>query len=381
MKLLSIVGLLPLAASAAGLLPLREHVDLQWNYNSADGWTCEAKTGETGENAFHELDEIYLPLDDRAAEEGGERNVQPDLEAFAFTGVPPGEPIWISPQTELQGQTWAGIESEQDFGTFGSYQETDPRLSEEDQALELPWITIKFHGLSYQGPGEPAFSMWQTGSFGDSTVWFSTATGEDTFLFTGSHVHVNWGFGSTGVYRIRLSASAYEGPGQTNPTGESEIFTVTFTVGPVAQWQAAHFTAVELDNPAVSGLAADPDGDGLTNLQEYAFGLHPRSGARVPVAAGLGLPEHSTETLDGQIYQVLEYPRRRALDLTRPLRYTAEFSGDLGTWVPQPLEAEVVTELDEFWEKVRVRRVAPPGAGFGRVRVEMESSSSSAHTP
>jgi surface-anchored protein len=368
-----ILGLLPVAGSHAGLSPLREHVDLHWTYDSTEGWTCEAKTGVLGEDVFPELDNVYLPLDDRAAEEGGERNEQPDLAAFAFTGVPPGEPIWISPQVQTPGQTWPGFNNYQGSGTFGSYQETDPRLSAADQALVLPWIKISFLGLSYVGSGEPAFSMWQTDSFGAPRVWFSTAAGQASFLLVaGSHVHGNWGFGATGIYRIRLSASAYKGPGQTNPTGESEIFTVTFAVGPVAQWQALHFNAAELDDAAVGGLAADPDGDGMTNLQEHAFGLDPRSGSRVPLAAGLGLPKFSTETIGGQLYQVLDYPRRRALDLTRPLSYVAEFSGNLGTWESQPLEAETVAELDEVWEKVRVRRVAPPGPGFGRVRVEMK---------
>jgi hypothetical protein len=110
----------------------------------------------------------------------------------------------------------------------------------------------------------------------------------------------------------------------------------------------------------------------MTNLQEFAFGLDPRRGSRVPVAAGLGLPIFSTETLGGQSYQVLEYPRRRALDLTRPLSYTAEFSSNLATWVAPPMEAETVMELDEVWERVRVRRIAPPGPGFGRVGVVSE---------
>lgn len=373
MKLLPIIiGFLPVAASHAGLLPLREHVDFQWTYDSVDGWTCEAKIGELGEDVFLEVDDVYLPLDDLAEEEGGERNEQPDSEALAFTGVSPGEPIWLLLDPPLEGQIWPGFDNAQNFGTFGSYQETDMRLSAADRALAQPWITIKFHGLSYQGSGEPAFSMWQEDPFGAPTVWFSTATDEDTFLFAGSHVHVNWGFGATGIYRIRLSASAYEGPGQTNPTGESDIFTVTFAVGPVAQWQAAHFTAIELDDPAISGLAADPDGDGMTNLQEFAFGLNPRSGSREPVAEGLGLPVFSTEIIGGQLHQVLEYPRRRALDLTRPLRYAAEFSENLGIWDAPPLEAETVMEMDEVWEKVRVRRLAPPGPGFGRVRVEQE---------
>ncbi len=44
-------------------------------------------------------------------------------------------------------------------------------------------------------------------------------------------------------------------------------------------WLAQHFTPAELDDPAVSGWGADPDGDGSTNLEEFAAGTRPKDPA------------------------------------------------------------------------------------------------------
>ena len=88
---------------------------------------------------------------------------------------------------------------------------------------------------------------------------------------------------------MRIKASAFVGPGQTNPTGLSSVHTLTFAIGPFAQWQATHFDNTELDALAISGPDADPDHDGMKNLVELAFGFDPKNGAVVPVNAGLGL--------------------------------------------------------------------------------------------
>jgi len=57
-------------------------------------------------------------------------------------------------------------------------------------------------------------------------------------------------------------------------TGFSRIHAISFE-----DWQAEHFTAAELADPAVSGVDANPAGDGLGNLLKYAFDLDPHAPA------------------------------------------------------------------------------------------------------
>ncbi len=83
-----------------------------------------------------------------------------------------------------------------------------------------------------------------------------------------------------------------------------------------------------------SGMLADPDGDNLANLLEYAFGLDPRVADTTP--------PYSIE-VDPQIRDILvvRYPEReggtgaRGIDYAAGgLRYTVEVSTDLQTWKP-----------------------------------------------
>jgi hypothetical protein len=89
------------------------------------------------------------------------------------------------------------------------------------------------------------------------------------------------------------------------------------------RWAPAFFSLEELADENISGLLADPDGDLLPNLLEYALGLNPRQPGhdRLPTAA--------VEEIDGVVY--LSFHHRRLIGET-DLAYVIEVSQDLETW-------------------------------------------------
>jgi hypothetical protein len=90
---------------------------------------------------------------------------------------------------------------------------------------------------------------------------------------------------------------------------------------PFEQWRQARFTPAQLAEPLFSGDAADPDGDGLANLLEYALDLDPLSAASA-TATITGL-EPGTGRLS------LTFRRARpATELT----YVVEGSSDIVSW-------------------------------------------------
>jgi surface-anchored protein len=202
-------------------------------------------------------------------------------------------------------------------------------------------------------------------------------TVEDSYYFSaGSHAHAAFGFTAQGIHRVTFEASAFLGPGATNPTGPSEPFTLIFAVGTTARWQGESFDAAQLADPEISALAADPDGDGLRNILEYAFGTEPLRGGAIPVAQGLGMPVFSLVDEGGTLHQTVTYPRRRADTRLLPEIYQPLFSDTLdGTWT----SAEVITTIEDFpveqaglnavWEKVTSRRPVPEGATKGFTRI------------
>jgi hypothetical protein len=81
------------------------------------------------------------------------------------------------------------------------------------------------------------------------------------------------------VYRVR----AKRGTEQSASIGQTFVTTLATDF---AFWRETYFPTA-LGNPAISGPNADPDGDGQSNLLEYALGSHPL------IASTAGLPSFS----------------------------------------------------------------------------------------
>ncbi|HWC59876.1 MAG TPA: hypothetical protein VHC44_09300, partial [Verrucomicrobiae bacterium] len=100
------------------------------------------------------------------------------------------------------------------------------------------------------------------------------------------------------------------------------VLTITNVTPPLssyATWKLAHFGA-DANDPAVAGDNADPDGDGIPNILEYAFGSDPMvADANKPLIGTIG-----------SNYFQLQFNRNTlATDLT----YSAEAAfGFPGTW-------------------------------------------------
>ncbi len=118
--------------------------------------------------------------------------------------------------------------------------------------------------------------------------------------------------------RFRVRA---EGKGRVSPWREMEI-----PVLPASQYPGEpieeYFPPFQLENPDISGLMADPDGDGRCNLLELAFGGNPS--LRVE-GEGKGLPRLRVE--GGAL--ALEFVRP---SVPRGFHYVVEGTEDLVNW-------------------------------------------------
>src|SRR5690606_16680231 len=124
------------------------------------------------------------------------------------------------------------------------------------------------------------------------------------------------------------------------------------------EWQEVHFTEDERSDPLISGLNADPDGDGLGNGLEFAFAADPRKpdkGPQIEVTV--------TEGLD------LSYIRRRDSGLT----FIVESSQDLETWAQANwIESGIPEPLDEVRERIRLQPTDETSITDGYLRLRVE---------
>ena len=129
-------------------------------------------------------------------------------------------------------------------------------------------------------------------------------------------------------------------------------------------WRFQKFTSAQLASAALSGDDADPDGDGLPNLLEYALNLAPLAPDGATPSAH---PSATPVTLgSGEPGLAFAYRRNRhAADLA----YTIEVSTDLESWSTAAPVSTTTSRADLLTDLVTAR-IASQGAGtFLRLRV------------
>ena len=153
-----------------------------------------------------------------------------------------------------------------------------------------------------------------------------------------------------------------------------------------AGWLHGYFDADQFTDATKIGPGADPDGDRLTNLEEFAFNLDPAC-ADIPVlAAGTGvrgLPltrlEAVAATADTRL--TVEYLRRTPSG-GGGLIYTVQFANDLSPAAAGTASGwqtaggnETVTAINTRWERVKVVDSVPANGArrFARVVVAQQA--------
>ncbi|MCU0781549.1 MAG: hypothetical protein MUF04_10680, partial [Akkermansiaceae bacterium] len=116
-------------------------------------------------------------------------------------------------------------------------------------------------------------------------------------------------------------------------------------------WDATHFTAAELADPATSGGGADPDGDGYTNDQEFQFQTAPRDNASKPRLEGRINVEGQLITVDFE----MSYPVAGS-----SAKIIVETTSGLDAWQQVPANSYVETSRENF-----------PGDGTSRVSIRL----------
>lgn len=157
-----------------------------------------------------------------------------------------------------------------------------------------------------------------------------------------------WGPVEPGEHSIQIEAIGL--PGGVHRS-EKKVITVSETqadlVEPLSfdEWKIASFPEGGSEDDRVSGFTADPDGDGVPNLLEYALGGDPNEPGTV------SLPVPMIETAGEETFLTLSFDRPRAIV---GATYEVQTSKDLSVW-------ETIDEgfynivINGKWETVSVR--------------------------
>ncbi len=201
--------------------------------------------------------------------------------------------------------------------------------------------------LASTASGSPISIQWFQGNSGDTSNPVPSA---NSFTFTTPPLTM------TTSYWMRAS----------NAAGTANSTTATVTVNspavpPYDFWKAAIFTTAEAADPLISAPAADPDGDGISNQNEFILGTAPKTSGTVPNAI--------VSVTDNQLsvnFTAAAATGAGYMNQTR--RYTLESNSSLdGTWTNVSGFADIVGA----GQTVSYTSPVGPTAQFFRLRVSI----------
>ncbi len=277
---------------------------------------------------------------------------------------------------------------------FTRFDETLPALSYEIGVTRLPTPSIRieavrdfanpfFHDFGLQGVGIPSapqlFTLRNTGTADLIVNGISLPGPNADFAVSGLAFPLTLAPDAETTFTTTFT------PGGTNrrigfivldanvPPRSTESFTFlgqgVSLPAELASWRAGRFTAEQLADPeleaTVWGDLADPDGDGLPNLLEYALALDPRAASSAPAAS---VTEDPADPETPPVLTLTYTRLKRAV--AAGLVYRIEVSDTLaaGSWTPAGVTESIVAS-DATTETVAAGVPADAPARFLRLRV------------
>jgi hypothetical protein len=177
-----------------------------------------------------------------------------------------------------------------------------------------------------------------TGLLPDGASFTDRKDGRGTFVWTPQITQV-------GSYSVQFRAS----DGSATDSKSAQVEIVASLPSTFKAWQQQYWP--DSTDPSVIGPNADPDGDKLNNLLEYALNADPT------VADDSVLPIIGVDTVDGHRYLTLTY-RRRTDDPAQHYEVIASDSlhAPLADWIVQSQTVAVgQDDLPAGMERVKVR--------------------------
>lgn len=198
----------------------------------------------------------------------------------ANTVIAPGELILVVPIAPANYRTKYGVPAAtRIFGPFTGGLSNSGELV----ALEKPGVPF----LNDEAVTEVPWIRVDQVTFGVSSPWPTAANG------TGPSLE-KLDLAMVGEEPLNWRASPVNGGSLGIPASMTLV-----------QWQALYFTPAQVANALIGGANADPDGDGLTNFQEWAHGFDPLTRDANPVT-------FDVKSDNGEDYLCVEVVRSRS---------------------------------------------------------------------